>query len=45
MRVVLLVVFWYLCAMLIVDEIKDVKAAVESGLDMGDIIRCIITPF
>ena len=27
--------FWYLCAMLIVDEIKDVKTAVENGLRYG----------
>jgi len=33
--------FWYLCAMLIVDEIKDVKTAVGNGLDMDDAIQYI----
>lgn len=37
--------FWYLCAMLIVDEIKDVKTAVENGLDMDDAIWCIVILF
>jgi len=42
--VVLLVYFWYSYAMLVVDEIKAVKIAVENGLDMDDAIRCIVTP-
>ena len=37
--------FWYLFAMLIVDEIKDVETAVENGLDMDDAIWCIVTLF
>lgn len=37
--------FWYLFAVLIVDEIKDVKTAVGNGLDMDDAIWCIVILF